>query len=350
MWGIAMPVAGALADRYSARTVMVTGALMVSPPRPSPRSRTPPARSSSSSAYRRDRAPAPWARASSCRPRALGAGGKEERRHRHRQRPVVPSANSPSSRSPACSSAHRWQPAMVIMGVVSLGAIPAILWVTQAHPAPSAAGAHTHGQRDPLAQEAVGTAFRDPSFLLLTVGLSSPAASTSPSSHPPPRRRRALRPPHGCQRLALALIGLFNIFGSLWVGKFVSSRRMKTTLAGIYFARGLIILIFFFSPKTTLTFLLFAAAIGFSYSPPVSATIGLVIKFYGPRLRRDAGSAWSCSPTRWAGLPSLAAKPSKQTGSYDWMWFADIALCLFAAAIHLPIAEAKPAPLRAAAA
>jgi MFS family permease len=82
---------------------------------------------------------------------------------------------------------------------------------------------------------------------------------------------------------SLALIGLFNIFGSLWVGKFVTGRRMKTTLAGIYFARALIILIFFFSPKTTLTFLLFAAAIGFSYLSTVPPTIGLVIKFFGPR-------------------------------------------------------------------
>ena len=51
---------------------------------------------------------------------------------------------------------------------------------------------------------------------------------------------------------SLALIGLFNIFGSLWVGKFINGRRMKLALAGIYFARAMIILAFFFAPKTTL--------------------------------------------------------------------------------------------------
>jgi hypothetical protein len=46
----------------------------------------------------------------------------------------------------------------------------------------------------------------------------------------------------------------------------------------------------------------------------------------------------------------LGGKAFEATGSYDWMWWADIALCLFAAAIHLPIREAKPALAAAAAA
>lgn len=37
----------------------------------------------------------------------------------------------------------------------------------------------------------------------------------------------------------------------------------------------------------------------------------------------------------------LGGKAFEATGSFDWMWWADIALCLFAAAIHLPIREAK---------
>jgi predicted MFS family arabinose efflux permease len=147
------------------------------------------------------------------------------------------------------------------------------------------------------------------------------------------------------------MIGLFNIFGSLWVGKFVSSRRMKTTLAGIYFARALIILIFFFSPKTTLTFLLFSAAIGFSYLSTVPPTVGLVIKFYGPRYVATLFGMLMLSHQVGGFLGAyLGGKAFEASGSYDWMWFADIALCLFAAVIHLPIREPKPAPLAAAAA
>jgi predicted MFS family arabinose efflux permease len=46
----------------------------------------------------------------------------------------------------------------------------------------------------------------------------------------------------------------------------------------------------------------------------------------------------------------LGGKAFEASGSYDWMWWADIALCLFAAAVHLPIREAKPAPALAPAA
>jgi predicted MFS family arabinose efflux permease len=242
-----------------------------------------------------------------------------------------------------------WQPAMVIMGIISLGAIPAILWVTQAAPAPSAAGAHTHKASGTL-KEAVATAFRDPSFLLLTAGFFTCGFHVAFIATHLPGVVALCGLPTAVSAWSLALIGLFNIFGSLWVGKFVTGRRMKTTLAGIYFARALIILIFFFSPKTTLTFLLFAAAIGFSYLSTVPPTIGLVIKFFGPRYVATLFGLVMLSHQIGGFLGAyLGGKAFESTGSYDWMWFADIALCLFAAVVHLPIREVKPALVPAAA-
>ena len=44
----------------------------------------------------------------------------------------------------------------------------------------------------------------------------------------------------------------------------------------------------------------------------------------------------------------LGGKAFEATGSYDWMWWADIALCLMAAAVHLPIREPRSAPAQAA--
>ena len=126
---------------------------------------------------------------------------------------------------------------------------------------------------------------------------------------------------------------------------------MKTTLAGIYFARALIILVFFFAPKTPLTFLIFGAAIGFTYLSTVPPTVGLVIKFYGPRYVATLFGIVMLSHQVGGFLGAyLGGKAFEASGNYDWMWFADIALCLFAAAVHLPIREAKPAPLAAAAA
>ena len=350
MWGITMPLAGALADRYSARSVMVTGALMVSVAT----ALTPLAHSTAALVVLIGLVAAVGAGAMgpglimsalarwvpeakrSVATGIVNAGGS------FGQFTVIPLAG-------LFIGLTGWQPAMVIMGIISLGAIPAILWVTQAAPAPSAAGAHTPKPTGTL-KEAVGTAFRDPSFLLLTAGFFTCGFHVAFIATHLPGVVALCGLPTAVSAWSLALIGLFNIFGSLWVGKFVTGRRMKTTLAGIYFARALIILIFFLSPKTTLTFLLFAAAIGFSYLSTVPPTIGLVIKFFGPRYVATLFGIVMLSHQIGGFLGAyLGGKAFESTGNYDWMWFADIALCLFAAAVHLPIRETKPAMVAAAA-
>jgi predicted MFS family arabinose efflux permease len=120
-------------------------------------------------------------------------------------------------------------------------------------------------------------------------------------------------------------------------------------LAWIYFARAGMIIAFFFAPKTTLTFLLFAAGIGFSYLSTVPPTIGLVIKFYGVRYVATLFGVVMLSHQVGGFLGAwLGGKAFEATGSYDWMWFADAALCLLAAALHLPIREPKAATPAAA--
>jgi predicted MFS family arabinose efflux permease len=346
MWGVAMPVAGALAERWSARRVMVAGALLVS----AATALTPLAESSAMLVFLIGILAACGAGAMgpslimssvarwvpeakrSVATGIVNAGGSAG------QFIVIPLAG-------LLIGLAGWQPALVILGVIGLGAVPAILWITKGLPAGAATGQHTQGHANRSLKEAIGTAFRDPSFLLLTAGFFTCGFHVAFIATHLPGVVALCGLPTSVSAWSLAMIGLFNIFGSLWVGKFVAQRRMKTTLAGIYFARALIILAFFFAPKTALTFLVFAAAIGFTYLSTVPPTVGLVIKFYGPRhvatlfglvmLSHQAGGflgAW------------LGGRAFEATNSYDWMWFADIALCLFAAAIHLPIREARPAP------
>jgi predicted MFS family arabinose efflux permease len=348
MWGIAMPVAGAIADRHGARPVMTIGVLLVAVAT----ALTPLAHSTAALILLIGVLAASGAGAmgpalvmsaiarwvpDAKRNVATGivnAGGS------FGQFTVIPLAG-------LFIGVTGWQPAMVIMGAISLAAIPAILWITEGAAAHAAAQPKVAGSL----KEAVGTAFRDPSFLLLTAGFFTCGFHVAfIATHLPGVVALCGLPPT-VSAWSLALIGLFNIFGSLWVGKFVSGRRMKLTLAGIYFARALIILIFFFSPKTTLTFLVFAAAIGFSYLSTVPPTIGLVIKFYGPRYVATLFGLVMLSHQVGGFLGAyLGGKAFEASGSYDWMWFADIALCLFAAGIHLPIKEAKPAPAAAPAA
>jgi predicted MFS family arabinose efflux permease len=239
-----------------------------------------------------------------------------------------------------------WQPAMVILGAVGLAAIPLILWITRGHA--------EHAAAQPAAaagslKQALAVAVKDPSYLLLTAGFFTCGFHVAFIATHLPGVVASCELPPAVSAWSLALIGLFNIFGSLWVGKFINGRRMKMALAGIYFARALIILTFFFAPKTTLTFLLFACGIGFTYLSTVPPTVGLVIKFYGMRYMATLFGLVMLSHQIGGFLGAyLGGKAFEATGSYDWMWWADIALCLMAAALHLPIREQRPAPLPAA--
>jgi len=143
---------------------------------------------------------------------------------------------------------------------------------------------------------------------------------------------------------ALALIGLFNIAGSLTAGALSSCYRMKSLLSLMYASRALMILIYLAAPKTALTFYIFAAALGFTWLATVPPTAGLVGKLFGTRylatlfgltlLSHQIGGFFGA----WLGGLSFVTY-----GDYQWMWYADITLALAAAAVHLPIREQKVA-------
>ncbi|WP_426209265.1 MFS transporter [Massilia sp. TWP1-3-3] len=144
--------------------------------------------------------------------------------------------------------------------------------------------------------------------------------------------------------MALALIGLFNIAGSLSMGALSSRYRMKTLLALLYANRALIIGAYLLAPKTPMTFYVFAGALGFTWLATVPPTAGLVGKLFGVRylstlfgltlLSHQTGAFFGA----WLGGLSFVTY-----GDYTWMWYADIVLALAAALINLPIREAPVA-------
>jgi predicted MFS family arabinose efflux permease len=343
MWGITMPVAGAIADRHGVRPVMIAGALLVA----LATALTPLATSTGALIILIGLLAATGAG-------AMGPGllmsaiAKQIPEAKRNVANGIVNAGGSFGQFTVIPLAGLfiglagWQPALVILGAISLLAIPAILWITQnaTTVVPAQAGTQPSGSL----KQAVSTAFRDPSFLLLTAGFFTCGFHVAFIATHLPGVVALCGLDTSVGAWSLALIGLFNIFGSLWVGKFVSTRRMKTTLAGIYFARALVILVFFFAPKTALTFLIFGAAIGFTYLSTVPPTVGLVIKFYGPRYVATLFGIVMLSHQVGGFLGAyLGGKAFESSGNYDWMWFADIALCLFAAAVHLPIRESKPA-------
>jgi len=345
MWGVAQPVAGALADRWGARSVMIAGAVLMA----AAVALIPLVTSAWAlmlvvgvlvAAGAGSGGPAQLASAvSRWVPEAkrsmangiINAGGS------FGQFTLVPLVQ-------LTIGLAGWQPALVILGATGLLAIPLLLYVTANPPAPA-----VHAQAGTLRQ-AVKGAFNDRSYLLLTAGFFTCGFHVAFIATHLPGVVAFCQLPATVSAWSLSIIGLFNILGSLWVGRHIQARRMKLALAGIYFARALIILVFFFAPKTSTTFFLFAAGIGFTYLSTVPPTIGLVAKLHGARYLATLFGLVMLSHQVGGFLGAwLGGKAFEASGSYDWMWWADIALCLLAAAVHLPIREARPQLAAAAA-
>lgn len=349
MWGVAQPIAGAVADRWGPRPVMILGVLMVS----AATAATPLANTATGLTLLIGVCAAVGAgaigpsllvsAASRWIPQAkmsmaagiINAGGS------FGQFTLVPIAQ-------LAIGIAGWQPAMIIVGAIGLLGIPAVIWLTRgmlAHAAP-VAGAPATG----TLKQAVRTAATDRSYLLLNLGFFTCGFHVAFIATHLPGIVASCQLPPAVGAWSLAIIGLFNIIGSLWIGRLIQVRRMKLALAWLYFARAVVILVFFFSPKTELAFFLFAAAIGLTYLSTVPPTVGLVAKLYGPRYVATLFGLVMLSHQVGGFLgAALGGKAFGSTGSYDWMWWADIALCLMAAVVHLPIREAKHVPAAAAA-
>src|SRR6185369_32160 len=141
---------------------------------------------------------------------------------------------------------------------------------------------------------------------------------------------------------SLAIIGLANVAGSLTAGWAGSVMRMKYLLFAMYFSRAVAVAVYLAAPKTALTFYVFAAVLGFTWLSTVPPTAGLVGKLFGTRylatlfgltlLSHQIGGFFGA----WLGGVALVS-----TGSYAWMWYADMGLAVIAALVNLPIEEAR---------
>jgi len=144
---------------------------------------------------------------------------------------------------------------------------------------------------------------------------------------------------------SIALIGLFNIAGSLSTGWLGQRYRMKYLLALVYSSRAIIVLIYVLMPKTALNVYLVAGALGFTWLATVSPTAGIVGKLFGTRYLATLFGLTLISHQTGGFLGAwLGGIAFAKTGSYEWIWHIDIALALAAAAINLPIREARVVP------
>ncbi len=244
-----------------------------------------------------------------------------------------------------------WMGAMWAMAAIALTTLP-LARLLRGAPKPVAAmgdKADTNAIPEKGLKRAVSDALKDPSYLLLHAGFFTCGFHIAFLVTHLPGEVALCALPVNVASWSLAIIGLANIVGSLAAGWGVGRYRSKYILFWMYASRALLIGIYLLSPKTELTFYLFAAGLGLTWLATVPPTAGVVGKLFGTRylatlfgltlLSHQIGGFFGA----WLGGIAVT-----ELGSYNVMWYADIALALLAAVANLPIKEAKVMPFQAA--
>lgn len=147
--------------------------------------------------------------------------------------------------------------------------------------------------------------------------------------------------------IALALIGFFNIIGSLAAG-FIGQRYSKPYfLAWIYIARSVVVSAFLILPQTPASVVIFAATMGLLWLSTVPPTNALVAIMFGTRHLGLLGGIVFLSHQIGSFLGVwMGGYLYDRFGTYDPVWWFGVALGIFAAIVHWPIQEkavARPA-------
>jgi len=241
-----------------------------------------------------------------------------------------------------------WASAMYTLAVASLLAIP-LAFPLRRKAAITPASTATAVGNITLKQQ-IAIALRDRSYWMLHLGFFTCGVHIAfLVTHLPGEIALCGLSP-SVSAISIAVIGLFNVAGSLVAGALGQRVRMKWILAVMYASRAVMIALYLMAPPTPLTFYVFAAALGFTWLATVPPTAGLVGKLFGPRylgtlfgltlLSHQIGGFFGA----WLGGLAL-----ERSGDYTWMWYLDMALALVAAIANLPIRERSPKAVPAAA-
>tara|TARA_B100000959_G_scaffold286441_1_gene365081 strand:+ start:2076 stop:3311 length:1236 start_codon:yes stop_codon:yes gene_type:complete len=137
---------------------------------------------------------------------------------------------------------------------------------------------------------------------------------------------------------SLALIGLFNILGTLMYGYLGDSYSKKNLLTGLYSLRSVLFLVFFLSPKTEFTVLIFASLLGILWLSTVPLTSGIITDVFGPKYTSMLFGVALFSHNVGSFFGSwLGGRIFDTYGSYDLMWLICVFVGFASAVVHFPI-------------
>ena len=253
---------------------------------------------------------------------------------------------------------YAWPTVFIIFGVIVLSCMAFLPMLGDGKPA-------TRHELEESLGSVLGRAFRDPSFLMIFVGFFScgyqlgfitahfPAMITEMCGPINPMGTLAsigITTTSALGAVAISLIGLANIVGSIlsgWLGKRYTKKYL---LAGIYTLRTIAAAAFILMPITPASVIIFSLVMGALWLATVPLTSGLIAYIYGLRymgtlygfvfLSHQIGSFLGV----WLGGSLYDAY-----GDYTLVWWVGVGVGAFSALIHLPVREA-PARMPVAAA
>jgi predicted MFS family arabinose efflux permease len=229
-----------------------------------------------------------------------------------------------------------WQQALLILAAAVLLIMPLALGLRE--------GSFSGGQapkRDQTIVQALREAFKYPSFQLLMAGyfVCGFQVVFIGVHMPSYLKDKGLSPQ--VAGYALALIGLFNVFGTYAAGALGQRMAKKNILAFIYFARAVVIAVFIAAPLSPMSVYIFSCFMGLLWLSTVPATNASVAQIFGvAHLSMLSGFVFfSHQIGSFLGV-WLGGVLYDKTGSYDIVWYITIALGVFAGLINLPVREA----------
>ena len=144
--------------------------------------------------------------------------------------------------------------------------------------------------------------------------------------------------------IAISLIGLANIGGTLFAGYLGKRYSKKYLLAGIYTGRTIIAAAFIMMPITPTTVVIFSICMGSLWLATVPLTSGLVAHLYGLRYMGTLYGIVFFSHQLGSFLGVwLGGALYDIYGTYTYVWWVGVGVSAFSAIIHLPIKENRPA-------
>lgn len=226
-----------------------------------------------------------------------------------------------------------WQNALFVLGCIALAIVPLAFGLREPARDAPAAGQQSMGA-------AVREALGERNFLLLTAGyfVCGFQLAFIGVHMPSYLKDHGLTP--GVATTALALIGLFNVFGTYAAGSLGGRLPKPYLLSAIYGLRAVAVAAFITAPLTPGSVYVFAAVIGFLWLSTVPLTNGIVASIFGVRYLSMLGGFVFLSHQLGSFLGVwLGGRLYDATGSYDVVWWIAVALGVFAALVNLPIRE-----------